>query len=78
MHPNTATFAQGQFEIDEAEFSALFQLEKQTNGYTNRAKETPPKSAVKVIDSKRANNGGIILARLKMSYSQIARAIETM
>jgi len=68
----------GQFEIDEAEFSALFQLEKQTNGYTNRAKETPPKSAVKVIDSKRANNGGIILARLKMSYSQIARAIETM
>jgi hypothetical protein len=34
--------------------------------------------AVKVIDPKRANNGGIILARLRISYSDIAKGIDEM
>lgn len=33
---------------------------------------------VKVIDPKRANNGGITLARIKGSYDEIARAIDQM
>lgn len=48
------------------------------NGSINRVKEVSPEKVVKVIDSKRANNGGIILARLKMSYDDIAKAIEAM
>lgn len=67
-----------QFKIDDKEFSDLFQLERQNNGSINQVKETFPESVVKVIDSKRANNGGIILARLKMSYDGIAKAIEIM
>ena len=32
------------------------------------------RSVVQVIDPKRANNGGIILARLRMSYDDMAMA----
>jgi hypothetical protein len=35
-------------------------------------------TAVKVIDSKRANNGGITLARVKLTYGEIARAIDNL
>ena len=35
-------------------------------------------SSVGGIDPKRANNGGIILARLRMSYDDMASAVERM
>ena len=79
-----------QIEIDEQEFTTLFQAEIKAGnpsssgvggggtgggggggGGSNR-------NVVQVIDPKRANNGGIILARLRMSYDDMARAVETM
>ena len=64
-----------QIEIDENEFAELFQAER---GANNAAKDNEPKkrNAVKVIDPKRANNGGIILARLKITYEEMAVAID--
>jgi hypothetical protein len=68
-------------EIDESEFAELFQAELKP---TEQAKVGPKADAskkggaVKVIDPKRANNGGIILARLKMSYDDMAQAVDTM
>jgi len=35
-------------------------------------------AAVRVIESKRANNGGIILARLKMTHDDMAGAVDRM
>jgi len=68
----------GNIEIDEEEFQELFQVER------NAAVESKPKSTdgprrgatVRVIDPKRANNGGIILARLKMSHDEMANAVD--
>jgi len=34
-------------------------------------------NAVKVIDPKRANNGGIVLTRLKITHGEMAVAIDT-
>ncbi len=36
------------------------------------------RNVVQVIDPKRANNGGIILARLRMSYDDMAKVVERM
>ena len=65
-------------DIDEQEFKELFQAEvlptqskaKNATGPTKRG------AAVRVIDSKRANNGGIILARLKMTHDEMAEAVD--
>ena len=64
-------------DIDEEEFKSLFQeeindKEVKISGKGGGSK----KDAVKVIDAKRANNGGIILARLKMSYEDMATAVD--
>ena len=71
-----------QIEIDETEFAELFQAELQPNGAAIRqsidANGGTKRNAVKVIDPKRANNGGIILARLKMTYDEMAMAVDTM
>jgi Formin Homology 2 Domain len=65
-------------EINEDEFQSLFQV-------VRGAVTTPVAPAtrlirraqdVRVIGSKRANNGGIILARLKMSYDDFADAVD--
>ena len=63
-------------EIDESEFAELFQAEvgKTLAIDSNASKKT---NAVKVIDPKRANNGGIVLARLKITYEEMAVAIDT-
>lgn len=66
-------------EIDEAEFQELFQLEKTENAVASLAVTTTAastKRGVCVIDPKRANNGGIILARLKMSHDEMADAVD--
>ncbi len=72
-------------EIDEGEFATLFQAELSAtagNGAGaggNRGNGGGgKKGVVQVIDPKRANNGGIILARLRMSYDDMARAVERM
>lgn len=67
-----------EIEIDEKEFTNLFQAEiKTTPAATDRSGNTS-RSVVQVIDPKRANNGGIILARLRMSYDDLAKAVENM
>jgi Predicted coiled-coil domain-containing protein (DUF2360)./Formin Homology 2 Domain. len=64
-------------EIDESEFAELFQAEV---GHIAALESHASKkvNAVKVIDPKRANNGGIVLARLKITYEEMAVAIDTM
>ena len=65
-------------EIDEREFRELFQVEKNatTPTKTKSAEVTKKGATVRVIDPKRANNGGIILARLKMSHDEMADAVD--
>jgi hypothetical protein len=67
-------------EIDEKEFRELFQAEKnETHAHSDNANSALVRkrgSTVCVIDPKRANNGGIILARLKMSHDDMADAVE--
>mgnify|MGYP003864934437 CR=1 FL=1 len=69
-------------EIDEAEFAELFQAEIQPDGEQDKKGKrvnSPRKgAAVRVIDPKRANNGGIILARLKMSHDDMADVVDRM
>ena len=66
-------------EIDENEFQELFQVEKgeDVQKKTTTSSNTASRSTtVRVIDGKRANNGGIILARLKMSHDEMADAVD--
>lgn len=66
-------------EIDEQEFQTLFQAEKteaRAAASTTFSTQLRRTSAVRVIDAKRANNGGIILARLKMSHDDMADAVD--
>jgi hypothetical protein len=68
-----------EIDIDEEEFAQLFQAELAPT--TNKARpgaSTKRGAAVRVIDSKRANNGGIILARLKMTHDEMADAVDRM
>jgi hypothetical protein len=62
--------------VDEEEFTSLFQAESkpvQQSAPTGATEQ----GAVKVIDKKRANNGGITLARIKMSYKEVAVAVDS-
>jgi len=67
-------------EIDEKEFTNLFQAElKLTSGAGasgGGGNTSSNKNVVQVIDPKRANNGGIILARLRISYDDMAQAVD--
>ena len=73
-----------QIEIDEKEFTTLFQAEIKSNtalgGGTigGGGGGCSSRNVVQVIDPKRANNGGIILARLRMNYDDLARAVNAM
>ena len=62
--------------VDEEEFAMLFQAEPQSEIQPILSQKSSEDGAVKVIDPKRANNGGIILARIRLSYREIARAID--
>lgn len=65
--------------IDEEEMTALFQKERNQAPGVKRGNASAPEkcgNAVQVVDSKRANNCGIILARIKLSYREIATAID--
>ena len=76
-----------QIEIDEKEFTTLFQAEIKSNAASGGVcggamggggGGGSSRNVVQVIDPKRANNGGIILARLRMNYDDLARAVDTM
>jgi hypothetical protein len=68
-----------QIHIDEEEFNELFQADL-TPAISPRGLGANRKrgAAVRVIDAKRANNGGIILARLKMTHDEMADAVDRM
>eukprot|EP00536_Pseudo-nitzschia_multiseries_P012608 jgi/Psemu1/260762/estExt_Genewise1Plus.C_4910024 len=64
-------------DIDEEEFQDLFQADlKGTKIIKSPTSAKKKGAAVRVIDSKRANNGGIILARLKLTHDQMAEAVD--
>ncbi|CAJ1945969.1 unnamed protein product [Cylindrotheca closterium] len=81
-------------DIDEEEFTELFQAQVVTEESTKQAaaaaaqqrhesiggnmKKKKMGSAVRVIDAKRANNGGISLARIKMTFDQMSQTVEQM
>jgi hypothetical protein len=76
-----------QIEIDEKEFTTLFQAEIKSNAASGGVcggamggggGGGSSRNVVQVIDPKRANNGGIILARLRMNYDDLARAVDAM
>jgi hypothetical protein len=64
--------------IDETEFTNLFQAEIKASSVPAEKSGGSARNVVQVIDPKRANNGGIILARLRMSYDDMAKAVERM
>jgi len=66
------------FKIDDSEFNALFQSKEVIKFRRVAVKDVTSDNVVKVIDPKRANNGGITLARIKMTYEEIADAINIM
>ena len=65
-------------DIDEAEFRELFEAERNAASTPKKRVAAAAKkgATVRVIDPKRANNGGIILARLKMSHDEMADAVD--
>ncbi|KAG7367515.1 formin homology 2 domain containing protein [Nitzschia inconspicua] len=65
-------------DIDEEEFNELFKADLKGESNGNKAVSNSRKkgAAVRVIDAKRANNGGIILARLKMTHDEMADAVD--
>ena len=66
-------------DIDEEEFNELFKADL-TPAISPRGLGANRKrgAAVRVIDAKRANNGGITLARLKMTHDDMADAVDRM
>ena len=59
------------------EFQNLFQTKAAAvTVMSTRIRDNAQEGAVKVIDPKRANNGGIILARLRKSHDEIAKGID--
>mmetsp|Transcript_4762 Transcript_4762/g.9098 ORF Transcript_4762/g.9098 Transcript_4762/m.9098 type:complete len:927 (+) Transcript_4762:529-3309(+) len=68
----------GNLKIEEQEFNRLFQCQVLSPSVISPRNDCSNERAVKVIDPKRANNGGIILARLKMSYDDIAKGVAMM
>ncbi|KAL3919028.1 MAG: hypothetical protein SGILL_003960, partial [Bacillariaceae sp.] len=65
-------------DIDEEEFNELFKADLKASSNANKVASSSKKkgAAVRVIDAKRANNGGIILARLKMTHDEMADAVD--
>ena len=70
-------------KIDSSEFESLFtetfdpsqKKKKKANTESDAAK---PKKSVQVIEGKRGMNGGIILARVKMDFVELARIVDHM
>jgi hypothetical protein len=69
-----------EIDFDEDEFKELFQADITSSVGTSKGIGAARKkgAAVRVIDAKRANNGGIILARVRMSHDEMADAVDRM
>ena len=72
-----------QLKYDTKEFENLFTesanpADKKKKAASAGDKAKQQKKSVQVIEGKRSMNGGIILARLKMGYSQIADMVDVM
>lgn len=70
-------------KYDPKEFENLFTestnpADKKKVATSSGDKSKQSKKSVQVIEGKRSMNGGIILARLKMEYSQIAEMVDAM
>lgn len=66
------------FDVDMAELEALFFASSNTDSAKKavpRGKQLKRKQSVTLIDGKRAMNAAISLARVKLSYSEIAGAV---
>uniref|UniRef100_A0A7S4MWI0 FH2 domain-containing protein n=1 Tax=Odontella aurita TaxID=265563 RepID=A0A7S4MWI0_9STRA len=78
------TVNMGQLKFDTSEFESLFtdksdpSQKKKKDAAKGGGGGKDEKKQVQIIDGKRAMNGGIILARLKMEYSKIADMVNTM
>jgi hypothetical protein len=70
-----------EIQVDEEELDTLFRTPKRSTVVAETSDTTTNRVgsdiAVQVIDPKRANNGGISLARIKLSYRDMARAVES-
>ena len=64
----------GNMQLDLEEYNRLFQEAK--DPLLKRHIKKEGKLGATVIDAKRANNGGIVLARIKLSHHDIAKAID--
>ena len=69
-------------KIDTSEFESLFtetlDPSQKKKKKTSESKEAAPKKSVQVIEGKRGMNGGIILARLKMDFNELAEIVDHM
>ena len=70
-------------EFDTKEFEELFTDQgkptlKKKSGDGGSKKEKDKKKTISVIDGKRAMNGGIILARIKLSFDEVAAKVNKM
>jgi hypothetical protein len=67
----------GGISIDEEEFADLFQADLKASKVLKTPTSSKKKGvAIRVIDPKRASNGGIILARVKLTHDQMADAVD--
>jgi hypothetical protein len=70
-------------DYDSSEFESLFTesldpSQKKDKKKATTSNKTKQKKSVQVIEGKRGMNGGIILARLKMDFSELANIIDHM
>lgn len=70
--PNVVTL-----DVDEEEFARLFQTDSKPVPLPAAPAGTTEQGAHQVVDKKRANNGGITLARIKLSYDEIAAVVNS-
>eukprot|EP00934_Nitzschia_sp_Nitz4_P008418 Nitzschia sp. Nitz4//scaffold30_size153850//116218//122960//NITZ4_002791-RA/size153850-augustus-gene-0.63-mRNA-1//1//CDS//3329547303//8408//frame0 len=63
-------------DFDEDEFNELFKADLGPSKGSPKKVARKGGAAVRVIDAKRANNGGIILARVKMSHDEMADVVD--
>ena len=67
-------------QYDTSEFESLFTetTEKKSEKKVSTPGATKAKKSFQVIDAKRAQNGGILLSRIKTPYEEIANQVDSM
>lgn len=76
-------FAMEKLKIDNTEFESLFTetldpSQKKKKVEKSKSSSVQQKKSVQVIEAKKGMNGGIILARIKMDFSELARIVDLM